>query len=106
VSGVVAIDDDSAIADLAVVDGVADTVGGETAAKLFGRVRDGGHFGYASVVPDARKSENLPMTSVMGNSFCRSVAGCRDASEAHALAQRGGSARIIPVCLHHETSAA
>lgn len=39
VSDTAAIDDDSAIAGLAMVDGVADTVGGETAAKLFGRVK-------------------------------------------------------------------
>ena len=51
VSDTVAIDDDSAIAGLAMVDGVADTVGGETAAKLFGRVKNGGNFGYASVFP-------------------------------------------------------
>ena len=39
VSGVLAIDDDAAIARLGTVDGVADTVGGETAAKLFAKVR-------------------------------------------------------------------
>src|SRR5208283_1234986 len=30
-----------------------------------------------SRVPMRRKSESLPMTSVMGHSYCRSVAGCR-----------------------------
>src|SRR6204780_1270438 len=44
VSDAVAIDDDSAIAALAMVDGVSDTVGGETAAKLFGKVKNGGNF--------------------------------------------------------------
>ena len=52
VSDTVAIDDDAAIAELAPVDGVADTVGGETAAKLFGKVKNGGIFGYASVLPE------------------------------------------------------
>src|SRR6202167_2446979 len=52
VSDTVAIDDDSSIAGLAMVDCVADTVGGETAAKLFGRVKNGGNFGYASVLPE------------------------------------------------------
>lgn len=48
----VAIDDDEAIARLDAVDGVADTVGGATAAKLLRRVKAGGRFGYASVLPD------------------------------------------------------
>ena len=47
-----ALDDDDAIARLEPLDGVADTVGGETAAKLFAKVRSGGRFGYASVLPD------------------------------------------------------
>ncbi len=58
VAGLVAIDDDSAIAALALVDGVADTVGGATAAKLFGRVKDGGSFGYASVLPEGTSGTN------------------------------------------------
>jgi NADPH:quinone reductase-like Zn-dependent oxidoreductase len=52
VADAVAIDDDAAIANLAMVDGVADTVGGETAAKLFARVKPGGNFGYASGLPE------------------------------------------------------
>ena len=31
---------------------MADTVGGETAARLFGKVKDGGRFGYASMLPE------------------------------------------------------
>src|SRR6202453_2308814 len=62
VSDAVAIDDDSAIAALAMVDGVADTVGGETAAKLFGRVKNGGNFGYASVFPDGVSKLNPTIT--------------------------------------------
>ncbi len=49
---VLALDDDDAIARLDAVDGVADTVGGETAAKLFAKVKRGGKFGYASMLPD------------------------------------------------------
>jgi NADPH:quinone reductase-like Zn-dependent oxidoreductase len=58
VSDTLAIDDDTAIAGLASVDGVADTVGGETAAKLFARVKNGGNFGYASVLPDGVSATN------------------------------------------------
>jgi NADPH:quinone reductase-like Zn-dependent oxidoreductase len=45
------------------VDSVADTVGGDTAAKLFGKVRNGGSFGYASVIPDGLSKSN-PTVSI------------------------------------------
>ena len=119
VADTVAIDDDAAIAGLAVVDGVADTVGGETAAKLFGRVKNGGNFGYASVFPD--ETSKLNPTVTVTRVFVRPDASklrefaddvqdgkfplpigrrilLRDAGEAHALAQRGGSGKIVLVC--------
>ena len=115
----VAIDDDAAIAGLAMVDGVADTVGGETAAKLFGRVRNGGNFGYASVFSDetAKLNPTVTVTRVLVRpdaSKLREFADdvrdgkfqlpigrrmpLRDAAEAHALAQSGGSGKIVLVC--------
>jgi NADPH:quinone reductase-like Zn-dependent oxidoreductase len=119
VSAAVAIDDDSAIAELSMVDGVADTVGGDTAAKLFGKVRNGGNFGYASVLPDGLSQLN-PTVSIV-RVFARPDASkirefaddirdgkyqlpigrrlpLRDAGEAHALGQRGGSGKIILLC--------
>lgn len=48
----VALDDAAALDALEPVDGVADTVGGAVAATLLGKVRAGGRFGYASVLPD------------------------------------------------------
>jgi NADPH:quinone reductase-like Zn-dependent oxidoreductase len=119
VSDCVAIDDDSAITKLASVDAVADTVGGETAAKLFGTVKNGGHFGYASVLPAgvAERNPTVTVTRVFARpdaSKVREFADdvrdgkfllpigrrlpLRDAAEAHALAQRGGSGKIILVC--------
>jgi NADPH:quinone reductase-like Zn-dependent oxidoreductase len=119
VSDAVAIDDDAAIAGLAMVDCVADTVGGETAAKLFGRVKNGGNFGYASVLPDGVAARNpaVTITRVFGRpdaSKVREFADdirdgkfrlpigrrmpLRDASEAHALAQKGGAGKIVLVC--------
>lgn len=119
VSDTVAIDDDSAIAALAIVDGVADTVGGETAAKLFARVRHGGNFGYTSVLPDevSKLNPTITVTRVLARpdaSKVREFADdvrdgrfllpisrrmpLRDASEAHALAQKGGSGKIVLVC--------
>jgi NADPH:quinone reductase-like Zn-dependent oxidoreductase len=119
VSGTVAIDDDAAIEGLAMVDGVADTVGGETAAKLFGRVKNGGSFGYASVLPDemSKRNPTVTVTRVLARpdaSKLREFADdvrdgkflvpisrrmpLRAAGEAHALAQRGGLGKIILVC--------
>jgi NADPH:quinone reductase-like Zn-dependent oxidoreductase len=119
VSDVVAIDDDSAIAGLEMVDGVADTVGGATAAKLFGRVKKGGHFGYASVFPDEISQLNPTVTvtrvfarpdaskvrefadDVRDGKFVLPISRrmpLRDVGEAHALAQGGGLGKIVLVC--------
>jgi NADPH:quinone reductase-like Zn-dependent oxidoreductase len=98
------------------VDGVADTVGGETAAKLFARVKNGGNFGYASVFPDETSKLNptVTVTRVLGRpdaSKLREFADdvrdgkfllpigrlmpLRDAGEAQALAERGGIGKIV-----------
>jgi NADPH:quinone reductase-like Zn-dependent oxidoreductase len=119
VADTVAIDDDAAIANLAMVDCVADTVGGETAAKLFARVKNGGNFGYASVLPDglAQRNPTVTVTRVFARpdaSKIREFADdirdgkfllpisrrlpLREASEAHALAQKGGAGKIVLVC--------
>jgi NADPH:quinone reductase-like Zn-dependent oxidoreductase len=119
VSDTVAIDDDSAIAGLAMLDGVADTVGGETAGKLFARVKNGGNFGYASVLPDgiSKLNPTVTVTRVLGRpdaSKLREFADdvrdgkfllpigrrmpLRDAGEAQALAQKGGVGKIVLVC--------
>jgi NADPH:quinone reductase-like Zn-dependent oxidoreductase len=115
----VAIDDDSAIAGLAMVDGVADTVGGETAAKLFGKVKNGGNFGYASVLPEgvAQRNASVTVTRVFARpdtSKVREFADdirdgkfllpitqrlpLRDAGAAHALAEKGGAGKIVLIC--------
>jgi NADPH:quinone reductase-like Zn-dependent oxidoreductase len=119
VSGVIAIDDDAAVATLAMVDGVADTVGGATAAKLFSRVKDGGKFGYVSVLPDGTGSGNptVTITRVFARPDASKVREFADdirdgkfllpigrrmplshAGEAHALAQAGGAGKIVLVC--------
>ena len=115
----VAIDDDAAIAALGLVDAIADTVGGEAAAKLFGRIKNGGHFGYASVLAEevAQLNPTVTITRVFARpdaSKVREFADdirdgkfllpigrrmpLRDAGEAQALAQRGGSGKIVLVC--------
>jgi NADPH:quinone reductase-like Zn-dependent oxidoreductase len=118
VSGTVAIDDESAIARLATVDGVIDTVGGETAAKLFGKVKSNGSFGYASVLPDGVAATNptVRVTRVVARpdaskvrEFADDIRDGRfvlpirqrlplqDAAKAHASAQKGGSGKIVLV---------
>jgi NADPH:quinone reductase-like Zn-dependent oxidoreductase len=118
VSHAVAIDDDLAISNLDELDGVADTVGGETAAKLFGKIRNGGRFGYASVFPSEASLTNptVEVTRVFARpdaSKVREFADdirdgvfslpisrrlpLRDAAAAHALVQNGGAGKIVLV---------
>ena len=115
-SGVVAIDDDEAIAKLALVDAVADTVGGEVAAKLIAKVKPGGSFGYASVFPEgtAALHPNVKVMRVFAKpdpSKVREFADdvrdgkfvlpigrrlpLRDAAQAQQLAQAGGVGKIL-----------
>jgi NADPH:quinone reductase-like Zn-dependent oxidoreductase len=111
----VAIDDDGAIARLN-VDAVADTVGGEVAVKLLARVKAGGRFGYASVLPDgaaamypqvkvarvfaqadpAKVREFLD--AVRDGRFVLPIGrrlALRDAAEGHRLGQKGGVGKIL-----------
>src|ERR1700727_3592669 len=59
----VATDDDTAIASLAPLDAVADTVGGRTAEKLIAMVKPGGV--YASVVEVPRNAAKYPSVKVV-----------------------------------------
>jgi NADPH:quinone reductase-like Zn-dependent oxidoreductase len=119
VENVLAIDDDAAIARLELVDAVADTVGGETAAKLFGRVKNGGHFGYASVLPENVPARNATVTvtrvfarpdaskvrefadDIRDGKFTLPVSRrmpLREAGKAHALMEKGGAGKIVLIC--------
>ena len=116
VSDVLAIDDDGAIASFRLVDAIADTVGGETAAKLMARVKPGGTFGYTAGLPEGAAAQNptVKITRVQAQpdaSKVREFADdlrdgkfvlpigrrmpLRDAAEAHALGQKGGIGKII-----------
>jgi NADPH:quinone reductase-like Zn-dependent oxidoreductase len=115
-SEVLAIDDDDAIAKLAPVDAIADTVGGEVAAKLIAKVKAGGCFGYASVIPAETEALNptVRITRVFAQpdpSKVREFADdvrdgkfilpigrrlpLRDAAEAQVLAEKGGVGKIV-----------
>ncbi|MGB6687178.1 MAG: NADP-dependent oxidoreductase [Terracidiphilus sp.] len=116
VSDVLAIDDDRAIENFRLVDAIADTVGGEVAAKLIARVKQNGSFGYTAVLPEgaAAKNPTVKITRVGARpdaSKVREFADdvrdgkfvlpigrrmpLRDAVEAHVLGQKGGIGKII-----------
>jgi NADPH:quinone reductase-like Zn-dependent oxidoreductase len=113
---VLAIDDDKAIENFRQVDAIADTVGGEVAAKLIAKVKQGGSFGYASWLPESATAQHpaVKITRVFAQpdpSKVREFADdvrdgkfilpigrripLRDAAEAHALGEKGGIGKIL-----------
>jgi NADPH:quinone reductase-like Zn-dependent oxidoreductase len=116
VSDVLAIDDDKAIENFRLVDAIADTVGGDVAAKLIAKVRQSGSFGYAAVLPESAAAQNptVKITRVRTQpdpSKLREFADdvrdgkfvlpigrrmpLRDAAEAHVLGEKGGIGKIL-----------
>jgi NADPH:quinone reductase-like Zn-dependent oxidoreductase len=113
----VATDDDGAIANLPLLDAVADTVGGGTAEKLIAKVKPGGV--YASVVETPRNSADYPSVKVVSvfSKFDRSALEfmaeavrdgklvipiglklpLREAAKAQAMAEKGGIGKILLV---------
>src|ERR1700691_2529036 len=114
---VVATDDDAAIASLAPLDAVADTVGGRTAEKLIAKVKPGGV--YASVVEVPQNAAKYPSVKVVHvfSKFDRKTLefmaeavrdgkliipisqklALSDAAEAQAAAEKGGIGKILLV---------
>lgn len=116
VADVLAIDDDTAIEKFRPVDAIADTVGGDVAAKLIAKVKHGGCFGYASALPESAAAQNptVKITRVRAQpdpSKVREFADdvrdgkfvlpigrrmpLRDAAEAHVLGEKGGIGKIL-----------
>lgn len=116
VSDVLAMDDDQAIENSRLVDAIADTVGGEVAAKLIARVKQGGSVGYTAVLPESAAARNptVKITRVGARpdaSKVREFADdvrdgkfvlpigrrmpLRDAAEAHVLGEKGGVGKIL-----------
>jgi NADPH:quinone reductase-like Zn-dependent oxidoreductase len=116
VSGVLAIDDDQAIENFPLVDAIADTVGGDVAAKLIARVKPGGSFGYTTMLPDGAEAKNPTVKTARVNAkpdpskvreFVDDVRDgkfvlpigrrmpLRDAAEAHQLGEKGGIGKIL-----------
>jgi NADPH:quinone reductase-like Zn-dependent oxidoreductase len=115
-SDVLAIDDDQAIENFRLVDAIADTVGGEVAAKLIARVKQGGSFGYTAVLPESAAAKNPTVKisrvltrpdpskvrefadDVRDGKFVLPVGRrmpLRDAAEAHVLGEKGGIGKIL-----------
>jgi NADPH:quinone reductase-like Zn-dependent oxidoreductase len=116
VSDVLAIDDDKAIEKFRLVDAIADTVGGDVAAKLIAKVRQSGSFGYAAVLPESAAAQNptvkiTRMRAQPDPSKVREFADdvrdgkfvlpigrrmpLRDAAEAHVVGEKGGIGKIL-----------
>jgi NADPH:quinone reductase-like Zn-dependent oxidoreductase len=113
----VATDDDTAIASLATLDAVADTVDGRTAEKLIAKVKPGGV--YASVVGAPQNAAKYPSVRVVPvfSKFDRETLefmaeavrdgklvipisqklALSDAAEAQAAAEKGGIGKILLV---------
>jgi NADPH:quinone reductase-like Zn-dependent oxidoreductase len=112
---VLALDDAAAIDKLGFIDAVADTVGGETAQKLLGKVKQGGIF--AGVVGPPANANMHPTVKIepiqskpdaaMLRIMAEDVAAGRfvipidrmvplaDAAAAHAAAEKGGIGKIL-----------
>jgi NADPH:quinone reductase-like Zn-dependent oxidoreductase len=116
VSDVLAIDDDKAIEKFRLVDAIADTVGGDLAAKLIAKVKQNGSFGYAAMLPESAAAQNptVKITRVLAQpdpSKVREFADdvrdgkfvlpigrrmpLREAAEAHVLGEKGGIGKIL-----------
>jgi NADPH:quinone reductase-like Zn-dependent oxidoreductase len=113
----VATDDDTAIANLAPLDAVADTVGGRTAEKLIAKVKPGGV--YSSVVGAPQNAATFPSVEVVTvfSHFDRGTLQfmaeavrdgklvipigeelpLREAAKAQAAAEKGGIGKILLV---------
>ncbi|HTV07737.1 MAG TPA: NADP-dependent oxidoreductase [Candidatus Aquilonibacter sp.] len=109
------IDDDSAIAKLGTVDGVADAVGGSVASKLLGKVKPGGNYGslvgppkdaalHPTVNIKPMTAQPDPATYVHYAEAIRDgklklpidcVMPLKDAAEAHTAGEKGGVAKIV-----------
>ena len=112
---VLALDDDAALAKLGFIDAVADTVGGETAQKLLGKVKQGGVF--ASVLGPPANAKMHPTVRIEAvqvkpdagtlRTFAEDVAAghfvipidrmvaLAEAGQAQAAAEKGSAGKIL-----------
>jgi NADPH:quinone reductase-like Zn-dependent oxidoreductase len=67
VDGVVALDDESAVAGLPALDAIADTVGGETIARLYAKLKPGGTIGSVLGEPPGAKERGFVVRAFMAH---------------------------------------
>jgi NADPH:quinone reductase-like Zn-dependent oxidoreductase len=113
---VVAIDDEAEIAGLPVLDGIADTVGGETTQKLLGKLKPGGKLGSVLGEPAGAKERGFVVKAFLTHSdpkrlgeLARAVADGKlvipiakrfplaEAAAAHALAEKHVDGKVLLV---------
>lgn len=116
VAATLAIDDNEAVKEFQMVDAIADTVGGDTAARLIAKIKPGGCFGYAAMLPEGTAAQNpsIRITRVFARpdpskvrefgddvrdgNFTLPIGRrlqLRDAAEAHVLAEKGGIGKVL-----------
>lgn len=114
VEQIVAIDDDGEIARLPELDAIADTVGGETIARLIGKIRKGGTLASVVGEPAAAKGRDLRVRAFLAHPDGRRLGELARAAargelripianrlpiaeirEAHRLAERGAEGKIL-----------
>lgn len=114
--GVVALDDEAAVAQLAPVDCIADTVGGETMARLLPKLKEGGTIGSVVGEPAGAKERGFHVKAFMVHpdsarlaQLAQAVAAGQlripigrrfplaEAAAAHALAEKGGIGKVLLV---------
>jgi NADPH:quinone reductase-like Zn-dependent oxidoreductase len=114
VERVVALDDDGEIAGLPELDGIADTVGGETIAKLLPKIRKGGTLASVVGEPPAAKGRDLRVRAFVAHPDGKRLADLAKAAasgelripignrlpisevrDAHRLAERGAEGKVL-----------
>ena len=114
--GVVALDDDAALAQLAPLDRIADTVGGETIARLLPKLKAGGTIGSVVGEPAGAKERGFTVNAFMAHpdsarlaELAEAVAAGKlhipigrrlplaEAATAQTLAEKGGIGKVLLV---------
>jgi NADPH:quinone reductase-like Zn-dependent oxidoreductase len=112
--GVVALDDEAAVERLPMLDRIADTVSGETIARLLAKLKPGGILGSAQGEPPSAKERGIKVNAfhthpdsarlaelaaaVVAGKFVVPIAQrfpLTEAAAAHGLAERGGVGKVL-----------
>jgi len=111
---IIALDDDAELATLPQLDGIADTVNGDTIKKLLDKVKSGGTIGSVLGKPDGAEAKGLKVNAIMTHAgadrladLARAVADGKlavpitarfpfsGAADAHKLGEKGAGGKIL-----------